>query len=268
MSRATVGTSGVSLNELRAPIGRALDAFSKESYFFTGDWGVDFDLRKAVDLTPTDGDKAYTTRSDSDVTFLGRTAGKLVVIAFAPGEGTGDESLHTLDTIEGDHYPRKRAVLPRSKAAVDTEVLLPLVSFDLGAESGRPNVLGGNFDLLVFDHLARTVVKAAELGHTRQDLFDADPGDTLTVAASLTTGRLGEIDQDNTSLYGHRNGERFGDPHAIYNPHPQLVQVAGFIATTPENATEFNAVFRHLGASEPQWQPGFPAGPSGHADVR
>lgn len=85
---------GVPLRKFEEPIRTALAFYSDIS-----DGRVTFDIDQAAQLTPTP-EKPYSARSATTVKFMGETATKLYVIAFAPQEGSGDESTYSLGTID------------------------------------------------------------------------------------------------------------------------------------------------------------------------
>jgi hypothetical protein len=116
---------------------------------------VEFELEKAAELEPRD-DKPYYARSESTVRHMGEQAATLAVIAFAPYEGTGDESTHNvLDIDPGDHYPAYDSrIVPRSKDVFHTEVYLPLSAgfseYPGLYPHGDPVLFAGSLSLLGF----------------------------------------------------------------------------------------------------------------------
>jgi hypothetical protein len=188
-------------------------------YWYLGSY--DYDDAHHLELTP---DKPNTARSMTSIRRPdGRSIGELVVIAFAPEDGTGDETAYQLSDLNTGEYPRSPKVVPRSKKAVPTELHLTIASLDCNTWGADPKLFAGNQDLLGLE--GNTVTKLGELGQDRYAFENSLHNDALTLpTVTYTTGY-------------NKGGERFGDPHAVYNPHP-VVQVCGFIALSPETSSE------------------------------
>lgn len=224
---------GVTLESFADPVRTALGQYSDMT-----DGKVAFDLDEAIkfELTPQ---KPNSARSSSQVKHLGETIGNLVVIAFAFEDGTGDESMFRLnDRISYGLYPREAKVMPRSKAAVDSEAHLTMASFFAYAPNEDPVMFAGSLELIAFkrpDYLSQLATLGQSFGAFSEATFgnsEASPTVTLTTATDPATG------------------EKFGDPHAVFNSMP-LVQVCGFIAVSPELAEKHAGMLPTLGAVKP-----------------
>jgi hypothetical protein len=113
-------------------------------------------------------------------------------------------------------------VLPRSKATTDTETHLTIATSVI--DGGRdPVMYAGNLAVLGIE--GRNVVN---IGCVGQRMIEYQWGlagwSEVPPTATLTAGYTVRSQFSNQPI-------RFGDPHAIYNPHPRDVQVCGFIAT-------------------------------------
>jgi hypothetical protein len=210
---------GVSVTRLEEPIGQALRTYEEVS-----DNGLMFDSDKAskLELTP---DKPNSARSVTDVTFMTEKIGSLYVIAFKPGDGTGDESAHKLASLRVDRpYPRSTLIVPRSKAGVHSEVNLTIVRHSIEDVHAEPEKFAGTFDLLGLD--IERVTKIGELGHLATEKYPIP-------VATLTVG------------YGE-DGKRFGDPHAVYNGISDAIQVCAFLAISDAVHTKYQNVLDGL----------------------
>lgn len=206
---------GISLKTLKEPIYEVLRAYQDRT-----NGALEFQLepddegKDASDLTLTP-DKPNTARSATPVIHLGEKIGDLYVIAFKPYDGTGDTKTFSLDklTVDGP-YPRLDKVVPRSKGGTHHEGHMTIVSHNVDDVHADPVRFAGAYDPLGLDgHLIK---KIGELGQS------ATVGeDELSPLTTLTVG------------YRQDTGERFGDPHAVYNPN-RTVQVAGFLAISDE----------------------------------
>lgn len=192
---------GVSMERLESPIRIALTTYQEISNGLK----LDADVACNLNLTP---DKPNSARSEVDASFRGTQIGKMYIIAFKPGDGTGSEVSYQLkDLLVDSPYPKKICIVPRNKTGVHSEAHLTVVTHKIDDPHAEPELFAGLFDLLGLK--GNTVKKIAELGRpTTQE--------TATPMATLTVG------------YGKR-GERFGDPHAIYNAI-QTIQVCAFLA--------------------------------------
>jgi hypothetical protein len=219
----TVEVAGIPLNDFRDPLEAAFRDFADAR----NDDRFQVDSQTAIELELTP-DKPYAARSEATVRFEDEPVGTLHVIAFAPKNGTGNESTFKLGDVDPGKYPHEVKILPRSKTGVAKEVHIPLIT----RRTEDPNAdflqYAGNLSLLgVKDG---TVVKIGEVGQ-REELFtgivaanvDALPWQSLTVGYVKGTA-------------GHE--KRFGDPHSVYNDHPDVVQVCGFIAISDSHTSQ------------------------------
>jgi hypothetical protein len=222
--------TGVPLEHFEEPIRVALTYYAERS---EGRVAFDVDAAARLECTPN---KPNAARSATTVRHLGESAGQLFVIAFAPGDGTGDESARTLASLNTNVYPRTPRVVPRDKSAVHSEAHLTLASFHADAPQTEPQLFAGNQQLLGLD--GTTVVKLSELGQ-----------DAAHFQAIMAGERSGPPIATYTTGFDH--DKRFGDPHAVYNAHPEFVQVCGFIALSPENAPAHLPIFHDLEVGRP-----------------
>jgi len=199
MSKEVVG---VQLEEMEGPIRSALQTYQEIS---DGDWVFDTDNACKLELTPT---KSNSARSETDAIFQGEQVGKLFVIAFKPGDGTGSEVNYQLkDLLVYSPYPRSERVVPRNKIGVHSEAHLTVLSHRLEDVHAEPQLYSGTYDLLGL--VGSVVKKIGQLGHS-----ETDPRTTFTV--------------------GYKDGERFCDPHAVYSLMPVVLQVCAFLAVSDE----------------------------------
>ena len=198
---------GVSLKKLEDPIRTALITYQGVAHS-----GLIFDSDSACKLKLTP-DKPNSARSETDVTFQREKIGKLFVIAFKLGDGTGSEINYQLENLQiSPSYPRKIGIVPRKKTGIHNEGHLTIVRYRTENPHAEPELYAGTFDLLGLS--GNTVRKIGQLGH---------PSDkkTATILTTLTVG------------YG-KEGERFGDPHSVYSSISDAVQVCAFLAISEE----------------------------------
>ncbi len=198
---------GVPLSIFRDPIIETLTAYQKASK------GLKFDINAAGVLVPTP-EGANSARSVTPASFEGINFGTLYTIAFKPKDGTGSHVTYQLSDLEIDPsmYPEgEEKVLPRSKEATHTEVHLALArcAIDMGANA-QPEISAGKLKLLGVE--GKRLVEIGQLGHREDE-------DVATPIATYTVG----FDE---------NGDRHGDPHAVYNDIPNFVIVSAFLALT------------------------------------
>lgn len=170
------------------------------------------------------------------------------IIAFAPFDGTGDESTYKVaDFITPTYLPREPKIVPRSKVAIHTEAHLAIALQTIDTPQASPRLYANYLGLLgipqdyIFE--GNCICDIATLGPT-SDAFDAGS------AANNANTTVGYMD-----LRGHWNdsaGEmrRFGDPHAIYNAAANTVQIAGFLAISHEQDPKHLDALRRLGIQE------------------
>lgn len=224
--------SGITLDTLAETIPSALQAYSEVS-----DGAVVFDIHAAaqLELTP---DKPNSARSATPVHHLGEVAGTLYVIVFDSKDGTGDENTFKLqDSMLGGSYPLESKLVPRSKAGFHSEAHLAIAAFWPTADPD-PILFGNHLDMVSLKD--GRMKRLAYLGQDLHDFTQASSGNmTLGPTATLTTG------------YDSETGERFGDPHSVYNYQP-FVQIAGFLAITDSEAARHASSLTLLGARQPE----------------
>lgn len=91
----------------------------------------------------------------------------------------------------------------------------------------EPVIFGGSFDLLSFIG-DKTVGKIATLGHE---------GEGVVPIVTYTTG--------------YENGERFGNPHAVFSSKPGIIQICAFLAISPEVHSKYPYLWRSLNPQYP-----------------
>jgi hypothetical protein len=193
---------GVPLERLEQPIRAALYSYEEQSAN-----GLRLDIENAhkLELTP---DKPNSARSATEVFLRDTQIGKLYVIAFKPGDGTGSQDFYQVKNLRFEKpYPASALAVPRKKIGVHSEVLLTIVAHEIENVHAGPRMYAGIYDLLGLD--GDMVGKIGELGYSK-DAFIPVPLSTFTV------GYKDEI-------------ERFGDPHAVYSGIP-AIQVCAFLA--------------------------------------
>ena len=233
--------AGIPVNVFEEPIFEALDKFAGRTHqkiFFDG-------INEGIKLVLAPEDVPYSARADIKVEHKidGRIteAGNLAIIAFAPGDGTGDELTYSLSDIDTGSYPREAKVVPTSKVGVNSEVHLPISSHVAHHPLMGWVIHSNNLHVLEFrPNKPHRLAKIGELGYS-PEIFNARQG--WFSYATFTTGHY--------NLLGNHsvNGERFGDPQAIYNPWDRYVQIAGFLALTDEMAAQHFSIFDRLGAN-------------------
>lgn len=239
--------AGVNLEALEDPIYQALTRFSEIT-----DGRVLFGyLEKAVklELTP---DKPNSARSSVPVFHEYEEAGTLHVIAFAPHDATGDDKTYTADQLVNRHFPDDPKYYPRSKARVHAEAHLSLLSQRINSQDD-PVLFAGHLSMLgvfsrnYFGTMENHLTEIGYVGmesHSFASRIQRRDVDKIP-HATLTTGYRGEMEHPEAP------GERFGDPHALLNMSGLVVQVAGFIAISPEAAPKHLDTLRLLKAEEP-----------------
>lgn len=164
------------------------------------------ELAATLRLTP---EKPYSAKGTTDLLTLDfKKIGDLVVIALQPEDGTGAE----IEGREVDElyfsapYLPLRSLVPRDKIGVHHEVMVPVLSED---SHGNVAIFPDNTHAL--------------------DLVGLN---------GFTVEKIGSLNVHGpTYTVGWKDGERFGDPHAIHNPSDRLHMVA-FMAITNAIAEE------------------------------
>jgi hypothetical protein len=215
---------GVSLKRFEDPISAALKAYQEIS-----NGALSFDINNASKLEATPA-LANSARSATEVLYQGVSIGKLFVIAFKPGDGTGSEVSHKLEELEVDQpYPREILVVPRSKSAAYSEGHMTVATQQIDDVHADPVNFAGTFDLLGLD--GNKIVKIAELGQVENE-------ENPTALTTLTTG--------------YQNNERFGDPHAVYSRVLARIQVCAFLAISNEVQKEHPDILDTLNPQFPR----------------
>lgn len=203
--------SGIPLKAFEDPIWDVL-----QTYELRSEDRVEFDL-DAIELEAI-ADKPYSARSQSPVKFDGEQFADLYVIAFEPGDGTGNDNDYQLNKFSVEFgYPRASKIVPRRKLGIHSELWLPLAmaaaenpSDDIIAGQGELELMGVNILQRVIQRFAH-LSSQPQLGHNLED-----------VNSVYTVG------------YYNSSNRRFGDPHAVYNAIPDRVQVCGFLALSDD----------------------------------
>ena len=213
---------------------------------FTGE-RVTFDAPEdAAQLEPAGDAKGYTGRSTTPVRLCGEMVGDLVVVAFAPLDGTGSCEDYKPGDLKIPTFPDVARYYPHSKSAVHSEAHLTIASKEIDTDTD-PIIYAGHLAILGVED-----GKIAKIGYVGQAPKPfaaslADGRSVLPPSATLTTGYRGVLRD------GSREGERFADPHAIVNldiDHPS-VQLAAFLAITKKAGARSLNALRHLNAREP-----------------
>jgi hypothetical protein len=218
--------TGLSLTKFEEPIWDAL-----EEYEAISEGRLELAHMDATHLKLTP-DKPYSARSQTPVRFDREYIGDMYVIAFSPYDGTGDEETLRLGKTSVDQrLPQQPKIMPRSKAGIHSEGLLTLAQANVDFPADDPDLFEGSFELIGLKD--DEVTEVGHLGHISH-LFRLASRPSVT----YTVGR----DQD---------GERFGDPHAVYSALDNVVQVCGFLAVTNEVAKKHPTVLESLNARRP-----------------
>jgi hypothetical protein len=210
---------GIPLTRLEEPIEQALKTYQQML-----DNGLVFDSKKAskLNLTP---EKPNSARSTSGALFMSEKIGTLYVIAFKPGDGTGDESGYKLSDLQVDApYPNKTLIVPRNKTGVYHEAHLTIANHAIENPHAEPEMFAGNFDLVGLD--GKKVAKIGQLGQTSNKQHPL-PIATFTVGYD-------------------KNEKRFGDPHAVYSGITDALQVCAFLAISNEIHNRYQQILDGL----------------------
>ncbi len=217
--------AGIELADLRDPLYWALLVYQG-----MGEDRLTLDRAAASQLTPTP-DKPNSARSATPVLYDGEKVGDLYVIAFKPGDGTGDEKTFSLGALQvAAGLPRKPKVVPRAKAA-HSEAMLTLLTHPIDIDGIHPTLFAGRFELLSLDgDLVRPFGRLGWLGAAGERPM---PTSTFTVGYDT-------------------EGKRFGDPHAIFSSLPDAVQVCAFFAVDEAVIKAYPGIFESLLTKRPQ----------------
>lgn len=239
---------GIPLQEFEAPIGHALPAYEEIT-----DGKITFDDVQGAQKLALRPDKPNTARSKTTFRHMGEVTGTLIVIAFAPGDGTGDEKtsyrLEDLDTSKFSGAVDS-GIVPRTKKGTHSEAHLTIATKVIDRPNRDVDMFAGNLDVIGIRGESE-LIKIAEVGQkaryfSRIFRSTVEERGSVSPAATLTVGHKGAIDSDDIW------GERFGDPHAIYNPWEEYVQICGFVAIANDNAENYLKVLKLLQVVEPR----------------
>jgi hypothetical protein len=218
--------AGIPLTTLEEPIQEALEA-----YTVLTDGSVTFEGADDSGHLELKSDGRYSAATKRTVRYLGSKVTDLYILAFAPYDGTGSEQTYKLDNlhIDTDIYPMEPKIAPRSKDGVHTEAHLTIASFLVDSSNSDPLLYAGNLDVLGFENdnkrddrgRKNVVAKIGEVGTAFEGVEPAAPRSTTTV---------GYYDYGRRWSGGGAEVARFGDPHTIYNPYEDVVQVRAFLA--------------------------------------
>lgn len=192
-------------------------------------------------------EKGYTAKAKITLNING-VQKDIPIIAFRPGDGTGDESLVSVQTTKIPdqyfHAEKTWRVLPRSKMSLRGEIMFPLGTYQ---ENTAVNLQ--NLEILTLAN--EEVTFARELGFTQhgyeQRLKDKD-----------AVAKYSIYPENHTMFTGHKLymttgydwlGQKVLDPHAIYSSidNPKSIQVAAFLSILQNNeAPEFLNFVRQL----------------------
>jgi hypothetical protein len=214
--------AGIELDGLAAPLHDALAAYQELG---EGRFRLNLDEAVRLALTP---DKPNSARSATAVTTgeSDEELAKLYVIAFKPGDATGDESGRSLHSLTvASPYPVEPKIVPRNKTGIHHEVLLTLLCQSLASPQADPEPFAGTFHMLGIERAL--VKKVGELGHPLDRPAGAhSPLATYTVGQRRARGQGRKI-------------ERFGDPHAVYSAVPDALQICAFLAISHDVQVEY-----------------------------
>jgi len=199
---------------LRGPVERSLKAYAAMGLTFG-----DFPDFAAVP------EKGYTARSSAPVLISGYDAGKIHLLAFQEGDGTGDTGTFGIGAIaipmSFQHSEKPERVIPRLKTDVVCEGLFPVCSIrdDLIAP------FAVSLEELTVNDRSDAIVHAWTLGLKEDTLGLAlDTSINVPPRVYMTTGTSAD-------------GRRFGDPHAVYCATGiGGIQIVGFLAIKDQNS--------------------------------
>lgn len=214
----TKEVAGIELGSFEVPIETALPIYSEA----TGG-SLEFDVEAAKKLDGSAGMVAYSAKSASPALYLGEEVGKLIVVAFAPGDGMGDAI--SFPNAEGPELSKRLdlgspPVIPMSKPHTILELMFNVSSHRVDAPDSEPLMFANDLELLGLKkqsgHSSRigkvdTLGDTIQLGEALAGISDAEP-QVSTIVDMLENGR----------------GEH--DPSAVFNPYRDIVQVGAFLA--------------------------------------
>lgn len=222
-----MNSGDLDLPAMREPLREALAVY--ESHY-----GGDLRFGDFPELAPTP-EKPNSARTVVPVSYKGLPPLDMYTIVFLPHDGTGDANTYPLGELDIPDYlqfaEKPERVIPRSKRGVDYEGFFPLFS-----------VAGGDCHMF-----ASSLAELRTAGPEERAQWERMvPGGKFTWGIQVE-GFLGSYPSEFSQRLqagfqpqvwfttGTRNGQRFGDPHAIYNPFESgLLQVGGFLAVKDE----------------------------------
>jgi hypothetical protein len=177
---------------------------------------VEFGKFDDFSFTP---EKPNTARTVVPVLYQGDEVGKIYAIVFAPQDGTGDTNTYTLSQIQlPAQIQHPERLLPRKKSCI-MEAFFPFFTEYNGAIFPNTACL----DEIVVD----------KNGGTERAMLLWNLGVSPERFHRSVNDALGNIPHVQLTTGHYRNGERFGDPHAVYcDPISSFkaIQVVGFLA--------------------------------------
>jgi len=231
--------AGLPLAKFEEPVRHALQFYQKRAHRKTA---FDFDTAASLGRTPEDTTSAL---SRSRVEFAGKAIAELRVVAFAPGDGTGNEDDFKLFDLYTGVLPRQSKIVPRRKNNIRQEACLPLASFHANQPDAEPVLLASSLALLsVKESLLNsdTITRVGFLG-------SKPPQYQLQMYGIRTDHSSANYTVADIIRYNGKDEElvRTGDPNAVYNPYPEYVQVCGFIALENNASDEHEELLRAMG---------------------
>ncbi len=208
-------------------------AFTRYQDYINAD-GFSFQEPGSLKLMPN---KAYTAIAEVEVRYKdNRKAGMLYVVAFAPGDGTGNTNTYKHNQIHipffYEYVNKKDGLVPRSKTTPTKtieEYFFPFFTV-FRDEVYDDGVCLDELTLYNKADKLPSVSRGAHLGMESRHLFEA-----LMQGHDLVDPPKPKIQY----TVGQKNGTRLGDPHSIFynnlNAPPKSIQVAGFLAIKDPN---------------------------------
>jgi hypothetical protein len=232
--------AGLPLANFEDPVREVLKGYQQRAYR-----DLEFDLDTAASLTRTP-EETTSARSTSQVKLAGKAVADLHVVAFAPGDGTGNEDDFKLFDLLTDTLPRQPKIVPRLKPGIRHEACLPIASFHADRPAAEPVMLAGSLLLL---GLKQSLLNSDSVEHL--GFLGSPPQDYQRQMSGMREYRssVNYTVTDRLRYAGEEEiVERLGDPHAVYNPYPEFVQVCGFIAVSESASPHDDDMLRALGA--------------------
>ncbi|MBD3259498.1 hypothetical protein GF371_02595 [Candidatus Woesearchaeota archaeon] len=224
----------------------ALNKYDEE--FFPDDVNFVFDPRSR--FKKIEG-RAYQGRLTVLVERAGEEIGKIHVLAFAYGDGTGSESetynfgnLVVPPHLSGPEFMNERPekLVPRKKDSVIVEAFFPFFSYQDGV--AIYNVVSLE-ELTADDYLEpKRIITSGHFGFRPDDYKQAlENGGEYPMRIFLTTGCVGG---------GEFPLKEFGNPHSIiYSAHTEAIQVGGFLSVKDKNNPLVEILYEHGQMPEP-----------------